>query len=208
MNERTLQDCVLALARVYGWKTLHIRPARTVKGYRTPLQGDGVGWPDFVAVRGGEIIAAELKSDRGSLTQAQREWLNAIEGAGVRCFIWRPAHWPEVIEKVLRQPERAHRDAEGRSERLTYARAGNVLTALPAAHGLLADAELSGEARLRPLRSLAEAPDLGGDASHPLSVTGRMGVDNDRTFCDTARREGDRGRLEPPSGHINHLGWR
>jgi hypothetical protein len=86
---------------LFGWRTLHVRPARTDRGWRTPLQGDGQGWPDVFAVRGTRAVAAELKSERGRLGPGQADWLAALEQAGVETYTWRPGNWPEV-EQVLR----------------------------------------------------------------------------------------------------------
>jgi hypothetical protein len=94
MSEDDLLRCVLDLARVMGWRTLHIRPARTEKGYRTPLQGDGAGWPDLLMVRVDRMVIAELKSDKGSTTLAQEQWLEALSHAiDRRTYVWRPADW-------------------------------------------------------------------------------------------------------------------
>jgi hypothetical protein len=93
---------VLRLARLCGWRTLHIRPGRTLaSGWRTPLQGDGVGWPDFLAVRGYRLVIAELKAEGGRLTAAQRHWLAALRQVpGVEVFCWSPRDWDQ-IETIL-----------------------------------------------------------------------------------------------------------
>lgn len=94
---------VIELARLHGWRTLHLRPARTSKGWRTPVQGDGVGWPDLFLVRGPRIVVAELKVD-GKLTTEQEAWLLALGGAGLMVYVWRPKDWSQ-IEQVLRHGE-------------------------------------------------------------------------------------------------------
>lgn len=102
MSEADLLKGVLDIARVLGWKTLHLRPARTAHGYRTPIQGDGVGWPDVFLVRRTRLVAAELKAERGRMTDAQRDWLEALRDAGVETFEWRPADYPDRVAEVLR----------------------------------------------------------------------------------------------------------
>lgn len=92
MNESDLLAAVLSVCKLYGWRTLHIRPARTEKGWRSALQGDGVGWPDLLMVRV-RILAVELKSDTGQVTDAQDNWLNVLTRAGVETHVWRPADW-------------------------------------------------------------------------------------------------------------------
>lgn len=88
MSENDLLRCVLDLAKVYGWRTFHARPAMTAKGYRTPVQGDGKGFPDLVLAREGRVIFAELKVDGGHPTADQVRWLIALAG-----YLWRPADW-------------------------------------------------------------------------------------------------------------------
>jgi hypothetical protein len=107
MSEDDLLRCVLDLAKLYGWRTLHIRPARTAKGYRTPLQGDGVGWPDIFAVKGDNVVIAELKTEKGKTTPEQEAWLAALY---YHCdnepMIWRPADWHsgEILRVLSGQP--------------------------------------------------------------------------------------------------------
>ena len=94
MSENDLLKCVLSLAKLYGWRTFHARPAMTAKGYRTAVQGDGVGWPDIFAVRGERIVVAELKSAKGALTYEQEEWLAALGFAlQANTYVWRPESW-------------------------------------------------------------------------------------------------------------------
>jgi VRR-NUC domain len=101
-SEAAFTAAVLQLMKITGWKTLHIRPARTASGdWRTPVSGDGVGFPDLIAVKGDRIIAAELKTTKGRLGPGQREWLAALAAAGVEVFIWTPADW-DVIAAQLR----------------------------------------------------------------------------------------------------------
>lgn len=45
MTEAQFTDAVLEYAKVCGWRSIHLRPAKTEKGYRTAVQGDGKGFP-------------------------------------------------------------------------------------------------------------------------------------------------------------------
>ena len=93
---------VLAYAKICGWRTAHFRPARMLNGeWRTPVSGDGKGWPDLILVRGSRLIAAELKAGKNDVTAEQMAWLTALAAAGVKCFVWRDEDWPE-IEEMLR----------------------------------------------------------------------------------------------------------
>lgn len=104
MSEAQLLDATLELAALTGWRTFHARPARTLHGWRTPVQGDGAGFPDLVAVRHDRLVVAELKSARGRLTPGQSQWLEAFRQIpAAEVHIWRPEHWHDgTIEGVLR----------------------------------------------------------------------------------------------------------
>jgi hypothetical protein len=101
--EHHFQAQVIELAHLYGWRVAHFRPARTEKGWRTPVAADGVGWPDLILIRGREMIALELKSEKGRLSPAQEEWRNALQHVEtVNAFCWKPKHW-ELIEAALKR---------------------------------------------------------------------------------------------------------
>lgn len=92
MKEAELQEAVIDTAHTFGWLVAHFRPARTEKGWRTPVAADGKGFPDLVLVRD-RILFVELKSEKGRLSPDQalwQEWLT--EGDGDH-RVWRPRHW-------------------------------------------------------------------------------------------------------------------
>lgn len=105
MTETELQSVVLELLDILGWRAMHVRPARTARGWRTPLQGPtAVGFPDILAVRRGRVIAVELKSERGVPSADQKLWLEDLAKAGIETFVWRPGDWTSgTIEAVLRK---------------------------------------------------------------------------------------------------------
>ena len=101
MTEAELQTEVLKLGKLYGWLTAHFRPAWTSKGYRTPVQGDGKGFPDLVLVRPPRLIFVELKSMRGSLDKDQRRWYGHFKGCpGAETYLWKPSDLLEIA-KIL-----------------------------------------------------------------------------------------------------------
>lgn len=102
MTEAELQNAVIDLAHLLHWRVAHFRPARTETGWRTPMQGDR-GFPDLVLANGDLVVFAELKSDRGQVTDDQREWLTAVNVPGVLAVVWRPVDWVSgSIECALR----------------------------------------------------------------------------------------------------------
>lgn len=96
---------VLDLARLYRWRTIHVRPAMARGGnWLTAVAGDGVGWPDLLCLRGPRVVVAELKVGRNQTTPEQDDWLAAwrlVPAAEV--FVWRPTDWPEILRVM--QPE-------------------------------------------------------------------------------------------------------
>lgn len=99
LSETELQAMVIQAAGLYGWRVAHFRPARTAKGWRTPVEGD-VGLPDLVLARDGRVLLAELKSDRGRTSADQDLWLEALGDHG---RLWTPRHWPHAITTDLRR---------------------------------------------------------------------------------------------------------
>lgn len=99
-TEAQFQDMVIDLARLCGWRVAHFRPGRTAKGWRTPVSGDGGGFPDLVLLSGSRQLVVELKSQKGRLSAEQNVWLNAFRLAGVEARVWRPADWPEIQQTL------------------------------------------------------------------------------------------------------------
>jgi hypothetical protein len=99
-SEEELQDSVLEHAELRGWLRLHIRPARIRVGgretYRTPVQGDGKGFPDNVFLRGERCVIAELKSLRGKVSDEQQTWLDAWRMTGAEVYVWTPLDVNEI----------------------------------------------------------------------------------------------------------------
>ena len=120
MNAAVTEDAflrqVIELARLRHWLIHHCRPARTGKGWATPIQGDA-GFPDLVLVRegihnsGGEarLVFIELKAERGRTTSLQRDWLRPLQDCIIfsqrvhwhrmpEVYLWRPSDWHQIVE--------------------------------------------------------------------------------------------------------------
>ena len=87
MSEKEIQAQVLALAETTGWLCYH-----TYNSQRSQA-----GFPDLVLVRGDRLIFAELKREKGRLTESQRTWLSALDETA-ETYVWRPSDWDAVIE--------------------------------------------------------------------------------------------------------------
>jgi hypothetical protein len=99
-DEQSFQTCVLEVARLAGWRTLHILPARRADGsWRTPVGGDGKGWPDLTLVRPPRLLFVELKSENGKLRPEQRDWLDRLRLLPqAEVYLWTPRDWDELVD--------------------------------------------------------------------------------------------------------------
>ncbi len=101
-TESQFQGQVIELAHILGWTVAHFRPARTERGWRTAVAADGAGYPDLTMVRE-RLVFAELKSDRGLASEAQRDWHTKLVIANVETYLWRPADWVEIVSTLTRR---------------------------------------------------------------------------------------------------------
>jgi len=99
MTEAEFQHAVLQAAQLYGWTVGHFRPARTAKGWRTPMAGQP-GFPDVTLARDGVVMLRELKTNTGRVSTQQRQWLAAL---GPHGRVWRPRDWESVIIPELKE---------------------------------------------------------------------------------------------------------
>lgn len=88
MKEKQWMGWVVRAAQRFGWTSYHVYDSRkSVPGY-----------PDLTLVRE-RVIFVELKTERGTLTKAQKEWRRKLEAAsGVEYYLWRPRHWRQVVD--------------------------------------------------------------------------------------------------------------
>lgn len=105
LTEAQFQEKVVALAKAKGWLVHHDRG-----DYRQCIAGDP-GFPDLVLARGGVVIFAELKSETGRLSDAQRKWLDELPAYSEpgcapshHVRVWRPSDWPSIEELLNSQP--------------------------------------------------------------------------------------------------------
>lgn len=101
MSEAELQKIVIDMAHLFGWYVAHFRAAQTAKGWRTAVSADGKGFPDLVLAKNGRAIFAELKTDTGRLSIAQKMWLAVLPNA----VVWRPRDL-DTVERVLRDEQK------------------------------------------------------------------------------------------------------
>ena len=91
--ERVLQQEVQRLATEGGWRWHHCAHASGCEG--------GRGWPDLILLRGSELLAVELKSDKGTVAVVQTRWLFAWREAGAECHVWQPSDLPAIKKRLI-----------------------------------------------------------------------------------------------------------
>jgi hypothetical protein len=97
MTEQDLQDVVIDMAHMFGWKVAHFRPARTEHGWTTPVAADGAGFPDLCLARRGQVMFVELKTVTGRIRPQQQAWLDQLSDA----HLIRPTDL-DVLQELLR----------------------------------------------------------------------------------------------------------
>lgn len=109
-TEAAMVRTILLAARLTGWRIAHFRPAQTGHGWRTPVQGDGAGFPDLIMIHPGghQVWWVELKSAAGRLDADQKAWRDALETAGERWLLVRgKAGQDELIDQMVNVHETA-----------------------------------------------------------------------------------------------------
>ena len=87
LAERAFQAQVEQLARTTSWLVYHARDSRRSEP----------GFPDVALARPPRLILAELKTEAGRLTAAQRRWLEALKAVTTtEAAVWRPSDWPRI----------------------------------------------------------------------------------------------------------------
>lgn len=102
--EAILQEKVMMLARMNGFKVHHSRPVQQANGrWLTAISGDA-GFVDLCLahpIRG--VLMLELKSDSGKLTPGQVAWKNAL-APHVEYWIVREADLPRLAQRLGGRP--------------------------------------------------------------------------------------------------------
>lgn len=99
VSEAAFQATVIEYVRLLGYLVYHTHDSRHSEA----------GFPDLMiagpvrAEGRGRCIFAELKSERGQLSEAQRTWLAVLRDCpGAEVYLWKPSSWSE-IEEVLKR---------------------------------------------------------------------------------------------------------
>jgi hypothetical protein len=104
MTEKELQANIIKMAHALGWLVMHTRPSLNRRGqWATQLTGDP-GFPDLVLAKDEQVLIWELKTEKGILSDSQREWLNAISRHTPMAAVIRPSDWLSgEVERILKR---------------------------------------------------------------------------------------------------------
>ena len=77
--------------------------AGIIRGAKLKAIGQSKGFPDYLVLVNGQLVAIEMKRQKGGHVEAeQAEWLEALEACGVKTFICRGAEGAiKTVEKFL-----------------------------------------------------------------------------------------------------------
>lgn len=90
MSERALQNMIIQVATLLGWKTYHTFDSRR----------SSPGWPDLVLCKAPRLLIRELKTEHGRLRAEQLHWLKALQDCGMDAKVWRPSDWEEIVQTL------------------------------------------------------------------------------------------------------------
>jgi hypothetical protein len=94
-SEKEFMKRVVGLAKLTGWLCYHTFDSRR----------SSPGFPDLVLVRPPDIIFAELKNNKGKLSDKQWVWHETLKQCpGVSFYLWRPQDWESVIDILQTKP--------------------------------------------------------------------------------------------------------
>ena len=88
MSEKEFQRAVVDLARMYGWLCYHTYDSRRSEP----------GFPDLTLARGGRLLLAELKTEKGRLSAAQKAWASELPACQYR--LWRPSDLDAIVAEL------------------------------------------------------------------------------------------------------------
>lgn len=90
-SEKEFQRQIVELAEMLGWYVYHTFDARRSQR----------GFPDLALIRPPRLIFAEVKRQKGKVSEHQAAVLELLNRCPhVESYVWRPSDWPQ-IERLL-----------------------------------------------------------------------------------------------------------
>ena len=105
MSEKVFTKNVIDLARKLGWKVCHFHDSRRQVRPRVFVgDKDAAGFPDLVLVKNQTLIFSELKSEDGVMSQAQKDWYNALDVIQGRVYVvvWKTKAMQAIADFLMR----------------------------------------------------------------------------------------------------------
>lgn len=90
--EKHVQETIVELAQVFGWRVYHTFDSRRSTG----------GFPDLVLVRD-RVVYAEIKRVGEHPRADQLDWLNALARTGAEVYVWTIEDLDEVSSILARR---------------------------------------------------------------------------------------------------------
>jgi hypothetical protein len=108
-TERDYETTIIEAAKLGRWLVHAERPARSARGWRTPIRGHA-GWPDLFLVHpDGRALALELKRRPNRPTPEQASWLLALELAGIDArLVQLPDELDALVAELAGAPTTRH----------------------------------------------------------------------------------------------------
>ena len=105
ISEAQFQRTVIEAAQRLGWLVHHVRAGLNRRGQWSTAVSGNVGFFDLVLAHRNSpsVVLAELKTEKGVLSDAQRIWWNVVSNGTTEVHVWRPSDWPS-IESRLKNP--------------------------------------------------------------------------------------------------------
>ena len=92
-SERKFRSEVLKLAQRNGWLGQYKPDNKESFGY-----GSNRGFPDISLAKNGKLILAELKTNKGRVSQYQLNWQDHLPEDVYR--LWRPNDWFDIVAEL------------------------------------------------------------------------------------------------------------
>jgi len=103
-SEADFQGKLIKALKDNAWLVHAERPARSGKGWVTPIQGNS-GFPDLIAVKPPAILVIENKTKSGRLSPEQEKWVIAFSACGVKVLVARPEDWESILKIIEERNE-------------------------------------------------------------------------------------------------------
>ena len=92
VTETQLREQIRDLCKVIGWEFYFCWTS-----IHSPR-----GMPDLILCKPPRLIFAELKREKGIVTEHQQRWLDLLNQCpGVECYIWKPSDLEEIANILL-----------------------------------------------------------------------------------------------------------